>query len=919
MAKPKAKRRVIRGGNRTFKERSIQFLASFTSPNRFKRYWLNQQGAQRLGKLAAGGLVFTVLVFVYFAKDLPSPGKINARIGAQNTVFYARDGITKIWEIHGDKNRTVIEFNDMSPNIKNATIAIEDKDFYKHGAFSIFGIGRAFTGIIFRDPSKGGGSTITQQYVKNALLTGQHSYSRKIKELILSIEIEQLYKKDDILKLYLNEIPYGNQAYGIESACRTYFPNNLVGKPSTTKCSSTLNLSQSATLAAIPNLPTYYSPYGQHVDALIERQHEVLDKMIEQKSITADQAKTARLDESNPITGQLVQQIDLNKTPNVQTQISDYPQFALYAQEYLENKLGPDQVESGGLKVITTLDPDKQIMAQAAIDGPHGINAVRRAGGSNVAMVSADPKTGQVLAMIGSYNVNDPNYGAFNVALANRQPGSSFKPFVYATLMARNKNGCTGTTNTGTKDCTTWGPGSTFYDVKTDFGGGYSPKNYSGTNYGVQSMRTALDGSLNIPAVKALYMAGVGNSIKTAHDLGITTLNQPASSYGLSLVLGAGEVKLNDMVNGYSSFANGGMHFEATPILKVTDPHNRTIMDHSKPSGKRALDPQVSYLIANILSDDKSRQFIFGANNPLHINGRTVAAKTGTTENFNDAWTMGFSPDLVTGVWAGNNDNKPMKTEAVDIAAPIWHDYMAGGSFKDKNGNTVKGALASYDPKSNWTAPSGIQTLTLDANTGGAITDATRNKRTDIFPSWFKIQNAGSTQTANIDKLSSKLATDCTPPGAIQSVSSGQIKAEIPSIDPLFSNWNGPVAALARGLGFSSGGSIPTDTDNVHSCSDVKPTVSVTATGTSTLHVTATITSGTFAAQSVVVYFDDQQIGTQALGGSGSYSFDYAPTSNGSHTIKATVTDAGLYAASGETTVTVTGAGSGSGGSPTFP
>jgi membrane peptidoglycan carboxypeptidase len=896
MAKRSSKRRVIRGGNRTFKERSQQFLGSFTSPNRFKRYWLNAEGAQRIGKIAAAGFVVVAVVFIYFAKDLPSPSKINARIGSQNTEFYDRTGQVKIWEVHGDKNRKVIEFNDMSPNIKNATVAIEDKDFYKHGAFSIFGIGRAFTGLIFRDPSKGGGSTITQQYVKNALLSPEYSYTRKIKELILSIEIEQLYKKDDILKLYLNEIPYGNQAYGIESACRTYFPHNLDGKAAGAKCASTLTLAQSSTLAAIPNLPTYYSPYGQHVDSLVERQHIILDRMVEQKMVSKDEANKARLDSSQPMVTALQQEIGLNDHPNIQTQVSDYPHFAQYAQEYLEDKLGPQAVQGGGLKVITTLDVDKQKMAQAAIDGPHGISAVRRAGGSNVAMVSADPKTGQVLAMIGSYNPNDANFGAYNVALANRQPGSSFKPFVYATLMKGN-----------------WGPGSTFYDVKTDFGGGYTPKNYSGTNYGVQSMRTALDGSLNIPAVKALYMAGVSKSIKTASDLGISTLDKPAGEYGLSLVLGSGEVKLNEMVNGYESFANGGMHYEATPVLKVTDPHNKTLMDNSKPQGKQALDKQISYLMANILSDDKSRQYIFGANNPLHINGRTVAAKTGTTENFNDAWTMGFSPDLVTGVWAGNNDNKPMRTEAVDIAAPIWHDYMAGG-FRDAQGKMVSGALSSYDKNSNWTAPAGIQTLAIDAITGGAVTDATKQKRTDVFPSWYKVQAAGGVKTANVDKVSGKLATECTPPGAVQSVTGGQIHAEIPATDPMYNNWEPPVAALASSMGYASGGAIPTQNDDVHHCDDVKPTVSVSAVGNGPLHITAVVSSGTFPANNLTILFDDQVISTQAINGSTTYSFDYVPTSNGSHTIKATVTDAGLYSGSDETTVNVSNAGSGPGG-----
>lgn len=870
-----AQRRVIRGKHQGFKGRILEFLGSFTSPSRFKRYWFNAAGARRFGIIVGIFFLAIAAVFLYFAKDLPSPSKINARIGSQNTIFYDRTGTTKIYEIHGDKNRTVIDFNQMPQNLKNATIAMEDKNFYHEGAFSFFGYLRAAIANFTSGGTVQGGSTITQQYVKNALLDpSDHSYTRKIKELILSLEINQLYKKDDILKLYLNEIPYGSQSYGVEAACRTYFPSNKTGDNDV--CASHLTLTQSATLAAAANLPTYYSPYGEHVPALIERQHLVLDRMVDEKMISQKEADAAKLKDVSTYK----QQLALAPAPQVQTASTPYPHFALYAQEWLEAqpKIGTNAVESGGLKVITTLDLTKQKYAQEAIDNPRtGINAVRRSGGSNVALVSADPKNGQVLAMIGSYNANDPQYGAFNVALANRQPGSSFKPFVYATAMKQN-----------------WGAGSTIYDATTDFGGGYTPKNYSGTNYGVQSVRTALDGSLNIPAVKMLYIAGVSDSIKTAHDLGITTLNGKASDYGLSLVLGSGEVKLNDMVNAYESFANGGMHYPATPILKVSDPHNKTLMDNSKPQGKQVLNPQIAYIMANILSDDKSRQYIFGRNNPLQIPGRTVAAKTGTTEHFNDAWTMGFTPDLVAGVWAGNNDNKPMSTEAVDIAAPIWNDYM-------------KKALQAYPASSTWTAPPGIQTLTIDANTGGAVTAATRNKRTDIFPSWYKVNAAGGIKTANIDKVSGKLATSCTPEAAIQEVSAGQIHAEIPSTDPAYPRWQAPIVALAARLGLTAGGgSIPTENDNVHNCSDTKPTVKLTVTPTTggAYTVQAVVTSGTWTANKLTIYLDDQVIATQDINGSTTYSQPFQLPA-GSHTIKAVVTDDKLYSGQDDTSVTV--------------
>lgn len=849
-------RKVVRtSGAKGLKGSWQRFKTSFT-PRGFKAYWFSRAGAIRVAKLAAVGFIALLLVFIYFAKDLPSPSKINAKIGAANSVFWDRTHTTKLYEIHGDKNRSIIEFKDMPDTIKHATIAIEDKDFYKHGALSPQGIGRATVGLLNRNANAGGGSTITQQYVKNALLTPERSYQRKIKELILSFEIEQLYKKDDILKLYLNEISYGGQAYGIQAAAKTYFG----------KDAKNLTLEEASLLAAIPQLPSYYSPYGTHTDALIARQHVVLDNMAEQGYITKERADQAKKYDVLA---------ELPPYPNTFANVTA-PHFVLYAQEYLENKYGTRAVTDGGLDVTTTLDLPRQNEAQEAI--AKNMASVRRAGGSNAALVSADPKNGQVLAMVGSYQFSDPKFGAFNVALADRQPGSSFKPIVYATAMKGN-----------------WGAGSTIYDVPTDFGGGYKPTNYDLRNYGVQSIRTALDGSLNIPAVKMLYIAGVPNSIKTAKDMGISTLTESPSTYGLSLVLGSGEVKLNEMVNAYESFANGGMHYPATPILKVTDPTKKTVLDNTKkPTGKRALDPQIAYIMSNILSDNGARAYIFGSNSPLNIPGRKVAAKTGTTTSFRDAWTMGYSPDIVTGVWVGNNDNTVMKTEAVDIAAPIWNSYMTS-------------ALKAYPTSSDFTKPTGIQTITLDANTGKLPSPTTKATRTDIFPSWYKPENVTGTKTANVDKVSGKLATSCTPAAAVESRSSSGIAAEIPSSDTAYARWAAPVAALAARLGYSAGGSLPTENDDVHDCNDAKPTVNVTATpnGNSyTIKVTAS--QGRYPITGITVSFDDQVISN---GSTGSYSFSYTPTTNGSHTITAQAVDTALYTGSDSTTVNVTNAG----------
>ena len=851
-------RRVRRTGN--LKSGGKKFLASFR-PKNFKQYWLSREGLRRIGRLAGTGGLILFLIFLFFAKDLPSPGKVNARVSAQTTKFYDRTGKHVLYEVFGDKNRSIIEFSAMPEHVKQATIAVEDKNFYKHGAFSAAGLGRAFTGVIFRDSSRGGGSTITQQYVKNALLSPERTLTRKIKELILAIEIEQFYRKDDILKLYLNEIPYGQNAYGIQAAAKTYFD----------KDAKQLDLSESALLAAMPQAPTFYSPYGQHPDALLARQHLILDLMVEQGYIKEKEAESAKwtLEDLRD---------RVRATPNRLANVTA-PHFVLYLQEQLEAKYGTRVVTEGGLKVVTTLDYDKQKAAEEAI--AKNMRTVRALGGSNAALVSSDPKTGQILAMVGSYDFNDDKFGAFNVAVAKRQPGSSFKPLVYATLFKGN-----------------WGPGSTLYDVSTDFGGGYRPENYNDRTYGVQSARTALAGSLNIPAVKALYLAGVKNSLKTAKDLGISTLNRPAGEYGLSLVLGSGEVRLTEMVNAYESFANGGYHQEGTAVVKITDQRGRTIQEYRKPlKAKRVLDEQIAYLISNMMSDNGARSFIFG--NALTISGRTAAVKTGTTENYRDAWTMGYTPSLVTGVWAGNNDNRSMTRAASAVSAPIWRDYMA---------TVLRG-----EPNEQFERPKGIKSITLDANTGKLATDNSRNKRTDIFPTWYKPAGIAESRSAVIDKLSGKLATECTPPAAKETVYSAEMHAEIPPSDPAYSRWEGPVQGLARSLGYAGGGTLPTENDDRHSCSDTKPNVQLDVNkvaGTkSRYRIKAVVTSGTFTANKLEIFLDDQVISTQEISGSTTYEFEHTVQSTGSHMFKAKVIDSGYYEAEDSDSVNVTEVG----------
>jgi len=867
-----------------FKGNVTRFVLSFTPAN-FRRYWLNRQGLIRLAKFGGAGLLFVFLVFLWYAKDLPSPGKINSRIGL-TTAFYARDELdnpghgTKLYEVHGDQNRLVIDFNQMPTPIKQATIAIEDKNFYKEGAFSISGLARAFTGVLTHNAAAGGGSTITQQYVKNALLTNERSYSRKIKELILSIEIGQFYSKDDILKLYLNEIPYGNGSYGIEAACRTYFSDEY-GK---VNCAEHLNVSQSAMLAAIPNAPSFYNPYGQHKQELIDRQHIILDQMVDQgyiKRADANAAKwtLAQLDTASPTT------LAINKNPTFYSSTTA-PNFVYTVQDQLEQKYGTSAVEQGGWKVITTLDPNLQTCAELAVynpgnasckpDGKTSVNPnsnnsnyrnLTASKGSNAAVVAADPNTGQVLAMVGSYNFPESQ---INMATSPRQPGSSFKPYVYATLFSKNKDANCASNITG---CATYGAGSILNDTITQGNsfGDYKPRDFGGSAEvgGPVTIRTALGGSLNIPAVQALQLAGVSQSIEQAKSMGITTLDKPASTYGLSLVLGSAEVSLADHVNGYESFANGGVHYDQTMILKITDSKNNVMEDNTKPkTPKRVLDAQVAYIMANMMSDATSRAYVFGneLNIPGHTGGGTVgqgvAVKTGTTEHFNDAWTLGYTPSIAAGVWAGNNDNSPMTNQAADIAAPIWRGFM--------------NAALVHKPMETFVKPTGLQYLPI---AGGALKSTASF---DLYPKWYK---QVSRKMIKLDKVSHKLATDCTPPLAVETVQDDGT----------------------------------TETDDFHACDDVKPRVVITGLsgGGPKYSFKVDVTLGTFGttkpgigSATLQVYLDDQLVSTQNIPDSGSYNIGpITAPSSGSHDFKAVITDTGLYQGTDDQTVNVTAGG----------
>ena len=593
-----------------------------------------------------------ILLFVWI-KSIPIPDfqSFNERKVVQSTKIYDRTGKIILYDIHENIKRTVIPYEDIPIYIKNATVAIEDSNFYQHRGISITGIIRAFMTNIKSGKIKGqGGSTITQQLIKNTFLTPEKTFTRKIKEVILSFKLERAVSKEEILTLYLNEVPYGGSNYGIEAASQSFF----------NKSAKDLNLAESAYLAALPQAPSYYSPYGIHTDELEQRKNLVLKRMLDLSFIeegTYEENKNKKITFTNP------------DEKNIKA-----PHFVMFIKNYLEENYGEDMAENGGLKVITTIDLDLQKEAEKLVFDYSKENE-EKFNAKNAGLVAVDPKTGQILVMVGSKNYFDENYeGKFNVTLAKRQPGSAFKPFVYATAFKRG-----------------YTPQTVVFDLKTEFNSScnpdgspkegtkeeecYHPVNYDGIFRGPITLKDALAQSINIPAIKTLYLAGLKNSLETAQSLGITTLTDPLR-YGLTLVLGGGEVTLLEMTGAYSVFANNGIKNKTTGILKIEDSRGN-IIEEFIPEPKSVLDQKVVIMINNILSDNNARTPAFGESSWLYFPKREVAVKTGTTNDYRDAWVIGYTPNFALGVWVGNNNNTSMEKKVAGfIAAPLWNSFF---------------------------------------------------------------------------------------------------------------------------------------------------------------------------------------------------------------------------------------------------
>ncbi|MCA9373500.1 transglycosylase domain-containing protein, partial [Candidatus Woesebacteria bacterium] len=554
-------------------------------------------------------------------------------------------------------NRILVELSDLPPTVLQATIAIEDKNFYHHFGFDIQGIIRALTTNI-QSESVVGGSTITQQLVKNALLTPEKSVKRKVKEAILAIFTEVLYSKDEILEMYLNYISYGGTSVGIEAASQRYFD----------KHAADLTLAEASLLAGLPQAPSAYSPFGSNPQRAKDRQAEVLRRMVEDGYITELQAENAKSE---------VLQFALSKTD------IKAPHFVFYIRDLLYEEYGEDMVEKGGLRVTTSLDFDLQQTAQASLSAE--VDSLQRLKVGNGAALVVKPNTGEILTMIGSKDYFDTAAdGQVNVALAERQPGSSIKPLMYATTFQEK----------------TLNPGTILLDIPTCFKvtgqQDYCPKNYTGNFSGPVSIRNSLGNSLNIPAVKALSTIGVEKFMKQATEMGITTWKDP-SQYGLSITLGGGEVRMIDMAQAFSVLANEGVKVPLTPILKIEDYKGKLIrevdleerkknlkeLNEFASKGKlgdvdRVMDKAPAYLVSHIMQDNNARLAAFGGRSQLVIPGQVVSAKTGTTNDLKDNWTVGFTPEFLVISWVGNNDNTPMSYVASGVtgAAPIFNDIM---------------------------------------------------------------------------------------------------------------------------------------------------------------------------------------------------------------------------------------------------
>lgn len=841
----------------TLPKQPLQRFLYRMHPKRVFHYWFSRNGAIMALKILGIFLVIMAIVvaalFAYYRRELDAirPSELAKRVQTSVTRYYDRNDVL-LWEDKGDGDyRLVVDSGDINNYMKQATVAIEDKDFYTHPGVSLSGTTRA----VFSNVTGGntqGGSTLTQQLVKQVFFSsesqdrGLSGIPRKIKEIILALEVERMYNKDQILTLYLNESPYGGRRNGVESAARSYFG----------KSAKDLNLSEAALLASIPQNPSVYNPYNTDYNkSLLDRQHMVLDAMAEQGYVTKQEAddakKVAILDTIKP---------EISSTENIKA-----PHFVLEVRSQLEKELGQKLVREGGLTVKTTLDYRMQQVAEESVsnaynkylEGDNNIN-----GADNLAFTAVDVSSGQVIAMVGSYDFNNKEYGAVNAATALLQPGSSIKVFDYGQLFAQRPG-------------TNYGPGSVLPDK--DISDLYKSKlyNYDGRFFGNITIRESLGNSRNPPAVQAAYIAGIDNVINLAKDMGDHSYCV-GEDYGLSAAIGGCHVRQVEHVNAYASIARGGVYKQESYILEVKNAQGQALKQW-KDESKRVMDPQVAYMLSDILTDPSARSRVFGAN-PLgeNISGVKTATKTGTTDDgkghAKDNWMMSYSTKIAAGVWMGRHNGGALSSISGPVPGTVINEFM-GRVHRDLLTSDGTYKLGDWFSK-----PSGIQTLKV-------------NGRTDIWPSWYSKPKDSDGTKMTFDKLSMKKATSCTPEAA-------KVEVLVQTItDPITDK---KTYSAADGYDANS-------EDDRHKCEDTKPFVTISATqiGTSNKYtVTATVNKGTFDLSSITVTSDGQTILDQPISGAGAVTVEYAFPAEGAKTLTATVSDIGYYSSNDSKTVT---------------
>lgn len=842
------------------------------NPKRLYHYWFSREGGimalKVMGIAFIVGFLLMVGMFAYFRKDLPNLRDITGNNIGGSIRYYDRTGQTLLWEDYDAAKRIPVKQDEMSQDIKDATVALEDKDFFKHGGFDAKGITRAAYNNAFGGTTQGG-STITQQLVKlTQNWTEERTITRKLKELILAVELERSYSKDEILNGYLNTAPYGGVEYGVEAAARDYF----------NKSAKELTLAESAMLSAIPKSPTLLSPYSPSFDreAFVGRQHYVLDLMHQQGYITAEERDAAK-------------KVDVLAT--VKPRKPKYegikaPYFVLTAKEQLEEQFGAETVKRGGWRVTTTLDMKLQDEAEKQVQS--GLRQIKAQGGDTAAFAAEDVSTGQMVALVGGVDFSNPEYGQNNYARIKLPPGSSYKPYDYAALIENKDN---------------FGAGSVLYDTQGPLEGypctnKQRPKqggnclwDYDFRYPGAMTLRYALGGSRNVPAMKAMLLTGIDKTIETSEKLGLKSgyncytddnLTKEGPCYASSSIGDGAYLRLDEHVHAQGSLSRLGTNVPQAYILKIDDAQDKPVYEWKQEKGEQAVRPDTAYIINDILSDPNASYFPAGRK-PQRFGDWKFAMKTGTTNDAKDGWMTGYSTKYSASVWVGyHTRRKEMSGTMEAMTQPIWQGWMR--------------AAHTGVPAANWQKPSGVKTeAAYVIRTHVGIGSVEPSPATDLYPSWYKNTKKQSAAKRTIDKVSNKLATECTPARA---------KQEVTETD---------ATSFSGDTFVDAGGANSTQQDDVHKCSDQKPTISLTVEKSGNeYNLIATVGQGTHPLSSDrfkgTVTFDvggaQPPGGTFQIDSPGTVIYrNYKPDFSGSKTVTATIVDSVLYDATATSSI----------------